>query len=127
MSDQSERNDSVLRATPAGSSSQTMWPAPLRMVSCPFGRPSADWFAYDSQYTGSWGVKQVSNSSNRHGAVCLGGSGCSSNRELLDLLEVVESPVDDKAAVIYTDTTIDTWTQDSTSHQLPQIMLAYEN
>ena len=88
---------------------------------------NADWFVYDSQYTGSWSVRQVSNSSNRHGAVCLGGSGCSSNRELLDLFEVVENPVNNKAAVIYTDTTIDTWTQAGTSHQLPEIILAYEN
>ena len=88
---------------------------------------NADWFVYDSQYTGSWGVKQVSNSSNRHGAVCLDGSACSSNRELLDLFEVVENPVNNKAAVIYTDTTIDTWTRDGATNPLPEIVLAYEN
>jgi len=87
---------------------------------------SADWFVYDSQFTGSWTVKQVSNTSNRHGAVCLGGSGCASNRELLDLFEVVESPSTGKAVVIYTDTTIDTWTENGTTEQLPEIVLAYE-
>jgi len=87
---------------------------------------SADWFTYDSQFTGAWAVKQVSNTSNRHGAVCLGGAGCTTNRELLDLFEVVENPATGKAVVIYTDTTIDTWTQNSTTSELPEIVLAYE-
>ena len=90
---------------------------------------SADWFVYDSQSTNggaSWGVKTVSNTSNRHGAVCLGGSSCSSDRQLLDLFEVVEDPVSGKAAVIYTDSTIDTYTNSTGSHELPEIILAYE-
>jgi Neuraminidase (sialidase) len=87
---------------------------------------TADWFVYDSQYTGSWTVKQVSNTSNRHGAVCLEGAGCSGDRELLDLFEVVEDPSTGKAEVIYTDTTIDTWTEDGTTQELPEIVLAYE-
>jgi len=87
---------------------------------------TADWFVYDSQFTGSWSIKQVSNTSNRHGAVCLDGSACTSDRELLDLFEVVENPVTDKAAVIYTDSTIDTWTRDSVTQELPEIVLAYE-
>jgi hypothetical protein len=86
---------------------------------------SADWFVYDSQFTGSWSVKTVSNTSNRHGAVCLGGSGCSANRQLLDLFEVVEDPASNRAAVIYTDSTIDTY-NDGTTHELPEIVLAYE-
>lgn len=90
------------------------------------GDPTSDWFVYDSQWTGSWTVKTVSNTSNRHGAVCLGGSGCSSDRQLLDLFEVVLDPVTDKAAVIYTDTTIDTYTDSSGTHELPEIVLAYE-
>ena len=87
---------------------------------------SANWFVYDSQWTGSWTIKTVSNSSNRHGAVCLNGSACSADRQLLDLFEVVEDPVTGKAAVIYTDSTIDTYTDTSGTHELPEIILAFE-
>jgi hypothetical protein len=87
---------------------------------------SADWFVYDSQWTGAWSIKTVSNSSNRHGAVCLNGAGCSANRQLLDLFQVVEDPATNKAAVIYTDSTIDTYTDSSGTHELPEIILAYE-
>ncbi len=70
---------------------------------------------------------KVSNTPNRVGAVCLEGSGCAGNRELLDLFEVAEDPVTDRAAVIYTDTTLDTWTSPTTgTHELPEIVLAYE-
>jgi predicted small secreted protein len=89
--------------------------------------PNADWFVYDSQLSGSWAIKKVSNTSNRHGAVCLGGAGCTADRQLLDLFEVVEDPVTGKAAVVYTDSTIDTYTDASGVHQLPEIVLAYEN
>jgi predicted PhzF superfamily epimerase YddE/YHI9 len=48
-------------------------------------------------------------------------------RELLDLFEVAEDPATGKAAVIYSDTTMATWTgPDGTVHQLPEIVLAYE-
>ena len=66
---------------------------------------------------------------NRVGAVCTEGTGCTGglNRELLDLFEVAEDPVSGKAAVIYTDTTLDTWTSPTTgTHQLPEIVLAFE-
>ena len=89
---------------------------------------SAVWNVYDSQKVGAgpWTVKKVSNTSNRVGAVCLGGSGCSTNRELLDLFEVAEDPVSGKAAIIYTDTMIDTWTFNGTTRQLPEVVLAFE-
>jgi hypothetical protein len=89
---------------------------------------SAVWNVFDSQLNGgSWTVKQVSNTPNRVGAVCLGGSSCSADRQLLDLFEVVLDPVTDKAAVVYTDSTIDTYTTpDGVVHQLPEIILAYE-
>ena len=89
---------------------------------------SAVWNVFDSQLNGgSWSIGQVSNSPNRVGAVCLGGSGCSADRQLLDLFEVVIDPVSGKAAVIYTDTTIDQYTtSDGVDHQLPEIVLAYE-
>jgi hypothetical protein len=92
--------------------------------------PTAVWNTYDSQATaGAWQVIKVSNTPNRVGRVCLEGSGCVGNvdRELLDLFEVAEDPVTGRAAVIYTDTTLDTWTSPTTgTHQLPEIVLAYE-
>jgi hypothetical protein len=92
--------------------------------------PAAVWNTYDSQFTaGSWTVKKVSNTPNRVGRICLEGSGCVNNvdRELLDLFEVAEDPITGKAAVIYTDSTIDTWTgSDGITHQLPEIVLAFE-
>jgi hypothetical protein len=91
---------------------------------------NAVWNAYDSQFVnGGWTVKQVSNTPNRIGPICLEGSGCvnNTNRELLDLFEVAEDPISGKAAVIYTDSTIDTWTgTDGVAHQLPEIVLAFE-
>jgi hypothetical protein len=89
---------------------------------------SAVWNVYDSQFSGgAWTVKQVSNSPNRVGAICLGGSGCpnNTNRELLDLFQVAESP-NGKAAIIYTDSTIDTWTSNGVTKELPEIVLAFE-
>lgn len=90
--------------------------------------PNAVWNVYDSQLSGgTWTVKQVSNTPNRVGPVCLEGSACVANRELLDLFEVAEDPISGKAAVIYTDTTMSTWTQDGVTQQLPEIVLAFEN
>ena len=90
---------------------------------------SAVWNVYDSQFSGgAWTIKKVSNTPNRVGAVCLAGSGCpnNTNRELLDLFQVAEDPLTGKAAVIYTDSTIDTWTAGGVTHELPEIVLAFE-
>src|SRR5215472_16258427 len=90
---------------------------------------SAVWNVYDSQFSGGpWTVKKVSNTPNRVGAVCLNGSACphNINRELLDLFQVAEDPLTGKAAIIYTDTTIDTWTASGVTHELPEIVLAFE-
>jgi hypothetical protein len=90
---------------------------------------AAVWNVYDSQFSnGAWAVKQVSNTPNRVGAVCLSGSACvnNTNRELLDLFEVAEDPLSGKAAVIYTDSTIDTWTANGVTKELPEIVLAFE-
>ena len=90
---------------------------------------SAVWNVYDSQFSGgAWTVKQVSNTPNRVGAICLGGSGCpnNTNRELLDLFQVAEDPLTGKAAIIYTDSTIDTWTSNGVTKELPEIVLAFE-
>jgi hypothetical protein len=56
------------------------------------------------------------------------GSGCAGNvnRELLDLFEVAEDPVSGKAAVIYTDSTRNTWTFGGVTKELPEIVLAFE-
>jgi len=89
----------------------------------------AIWNTYDSQFSaGSWSIGTVSNSPNRIGAVCLEGSGCAGNvnRELLDLFEVAEDPSTGKAAVVYTDSTQNTWTQGGTTKELPEIVLAFE-
>ena len=93
--------------------------------------PSAVWNVYDSQLkNGTWSVKLVSNTPNRVGRICLNGSACPNNtdRELLDLFEVAEDPISGKAAVIYTDSTIDTWTNpNGVTRELPEIVLAFEN
>jgi hypothetical protein len=92
--------------------------------------PNAVWNVYDSQIVGgSLTVSQVSNVPNRVGAVCTEGTGCvgGKDRELLDLFEVAEDPATGKAAIIFTNTTFDTWTSPTTgTHQLPEIVLAYE-
>jgi hypothetical protein len=89
------------------------------------------WNVYDSQLNGgSWSIDNlVSNSPNRVGAVCTQGSACAGNvnRELLDLFEVAEDPLTDKAAIIYTSSEISTYTTpDSVVHKLPEIVLAFE-
>jgi hypothetical protein len=90
---------------------------------------SAVWNVYDSQFSGgAWTVTKVSNTPNRVGAICLAGSACpnNTNRELLDLFQVAEDPLTGKAAIIYTDSTIDTWTLNGVTKELPEIVLAFE-
>jgi hypothetical protein len=88
---------------------------------------SAVWNVYDSQWTGgAWHVMKVSNTPNRVGAVCLNGAGCTGDRELLDLFEIAEDPGTGKAAIVYTDSTLSTYTSSSGTHELPEIVLAYE-
>jgi hypothetical protein len=89
---------------------------------------NAVWNVYDAQSVGGspWSVGQVSKTPNRVGAVCLNGAACRSNRQLLDLFEVAEDPLTHKAAVVYTDSTIDTYTFNGNTNQLPEIVLAYE-
>jgi hypothetical protein len=88
---------------------------------------TAVWNTYDSQLQGgTWSTGLVSNSPNRVGKVCLEGSACTSDRELLDLFEVAENPASGRAAVVYTDSTVDTWTFQGVTQQLPEIVLAYE-
>jgi hypothetical protein len=99
-------------------------------VSGTLGDASTVWNTYDTQRSGGvWNTGLVSNTSNRVGPVCLNGSACAgnTNRELLDLFEVAEDPANGEAAVIYTETTTDTWTgSDGVTRELPEIVLAYE-
>lgn len=93
--------------------------------------PSAVWNVYDSQLSGgSWSIDNlVSATPNRIGAVCTNGSACAGNvnRELLDLFEVAEDPVSGKAAIVYTSSQISTYTTpDGVVHELPEIVLAFE-
>ena len=89
------------------------------------------WNVYDSQLSGgSWSIDNlVSNTPNRVGAVCTEGSACAGNvnRELLDLFEVAEDPITGKAAIIYTSSQISIYTTpDGVVHQLPEVVLAFE-
>lgn len=94
--------------------------------------PNSVWNVYDAQSTDSgvtFDQNLVSNTPNRVGAVCTEGTGCAGgvNRELLDLFEVAEDPISGKAAIIYTNTEISTYTRsDGSVHKLPEIVLAYE-
>lgn len=94
--------------------------------------PSAVWNVYDSQRSsgGTWSLDNlVSNTPNRVGAVCTEGSACAgnTNRELLDLFEVAEDPVNGKAAIIYTSSEISRYTtSDGVVHELPEVVLAFE-
>ena len=99
------------------------------------GDANTVWNTYDTQRSGGvWNTGLVSNKPNRVGPVCLNGSACpqNTNRELLDLFEVAEDPATGKAAVIYTESNtlgapFDTWTgSDGVTHELPEIVLAYE-
>jgi hypothetical protein len=94
------------------------------------GDENTVWNAYDTQLSGGvWSTAFISNSPNRVGPVCLNGSACvgNTNRELLDLFEVAEDPATGKAAVVFTETTTDTWMgSDGVMHELPEIVLAYE-
>jgi hypothetical protein len=92
------------------------------------------WNVYDSQSDdagATFDQNLVSQTPNRIGAVCTEGTGCAGgvNRELLDLFEVAEDPITNKAAIIYTNTEISTYTRqsDGSVHKLPEIVLAYEN
>ena len=91
---------------------------------------SGVWNVYDSQLlVGVWSIKQVSNTPNRVGAVCMEGFACVNNvnRELLDLFEVAEDPLSGKAAIVYTDSTLNTSTLNSVTSELPEIVIAFEN
>ncbi len=89
--------------------------------------PTAVWNVYLAQATsgGAFQQSRVSNTSNHVGVICTAGTGCArGTRNLLDLFQVALDPRSDRAAVIYTDDTID---QTSSGAPLPQVVLAQQN
>ena len=88
--------------------------------------PTAVWNVYLAQATnaGAFQQSRVSNTPNHVGVICTAGVGCApGTRNLLDLFQVALDPRSDKAAVIYTDDTIN---QTSTGTPLPQVVLAQQ-
>ena len=89
--------------------------------------PTAVWNVYLALTTndgGSFTQSVVSKKSNHTGAICTGGVSCApGTRNLLDLFEVAVDPQNGKAAVIYTDDRLTTFT----GAPLPQIVLAQQN
>jgi len=89
--------------------------------------PTAVWNVYLAQATNGGGAFQqsrVSNTPNHVGVICTQGIACApETRNLLDLFQVALDPRSDKAAVIYTDDTIN---QTSTGTPLPQVVLAQQ-
>ena len=71
----------------------------------------------------------VSDHPNHVGVVCTFGTGCArGTRNLLDLFEVAINPQTGKAAIIFTDDTLTTYTRsDGTVAPLPQVVVAWES
>ena len=71
----------------------------------------------------------VSAHSNHVGVVCTFGTGCArGTRNLLDLFQVAINPQNAKAAVIFVDDTLTTFTRsDGTIAKLPQVVVAWES
>jgi hypothetical protein len=89
--------------------------------------PTAVWNVYLAQATngGAFQQSRVSNTPNHVGVICTEGIACpAGTRNLLDLFQVALDPRSDRAAVIYTDDTID---QTSSGAPLPQVVLAQQN
>jgi len=88
--------------------------------------PAAVWNVYLAQATnrGAFQQSRVSNRPNHVGVICTAGTGCArGTRNLLDLFQVALDPLSDRAAVIYTD---DTMNQTSSGAPLPQVVLAQQ-
>jgi len=94
--------------------------------------PAAVWNTYMAQTTddGSHFVQTtVSAHANHVGVICTFGTGCArGTRNLLDLFEVAINPLSGKAAIIFTDDTLTTYTRsDGTVAPLPQVIVAWES
>src|SRR6266487_1041800 len=93
---------------------------------------AAVWNTYLAQTTNdgaSFVQSQVSEHPNHVGVICTFGTGCASGtRNLLDLFEVAINPRNGKAAVIFVDDTLTTYTRsDGTVAPLPQVVAAWES
>ncbi len=94
--------------------------------------PAAVWNTYMAQTTddGShFSQTIVSAHPNHVGVVCTFGTGCArGTRNLLDLFEIAINPLSGKAAIIFTDDTLTTYTRsDGTVAPLPQVVVAWES
>jgi len=94
--------------------------------------PTAVWNTYLAQTTddGSHFTQAtVSAHPNHIGVICTFGTGCArGTRNLLDLFEVAINPLSGKAAIIFTDDTLTTYTRsDGTLAPLPQVVVAWES
>ncbi len=93
---------------------------------------TAVWKTYLAQTTddgANFAQVTVSDHPNHVGVVCTMGIACPrGTRNLLDLFEVAINPLNGKAAVIYTDDTLTTYTRsDGTVAKLPQVIAAWES
>ena len=94
--------------------------------------PTAVWNTYMAQTSddGSHFTQAtVSAHPNHIGVICTFGTGCArGTRNLLDLFEIAISPLSGKAAIIFTDDTLTTYTRsDGTVAPLPQVVVAWES
>jgi len=94
--------------------------------------PTAVWNTYLAKTTddGAHFTQAVVSAHPNHvGVVCTFGTGCArGTRNLLDLFEVAINPQNGKAAVIFTDDTLTTYTRsDGTTAPLPQVIVAQES
>jgi len=94
--------------------------------------PAAVWNTYMAQTTddgSEFTQATVSAHPNHVGVVCTFGTGCArGTRNLLDLFEIAINPLTGKAAIIFTDDTLTTYTRsDGTVAPLPQVVVAWES
>src|SRR6058998_3075514 len=94
--------------------------------------PTAVWNTYMAQTTddGSHFLQTtVSAHPNHVGVICTNGTGCArGTRNLLDLFEIAINPLNGKAAIIFADDTLTTYTRsDGTVAPLPQVVVAWES
>jgi len=94
--------------------------------------PTAVWNTYMAQtaYDGSHFLQTtVSAHPNHVGVICTNGTGCArGTRNLLDLFEIAINPLNGKAAIIFADDTLTTYTRsDGTVAPLPQVVVAWES